>query len=682
MAPLSAIGRAIAAQRGQLLCWVPICLGVGIGGYFALAFEPEGLFWAGVVAAMALLGLLARRLPEDFRPLALAALLVLAGGALAAMRAHMVSAPVLGFRYYGPIEGRVVKIDRSASDALRLTLDHVVLAGMEQGQTPVNVRISLHARQGVLVPVPGLFIGTTGHLAPPSGPVEPGGFDFRRQAWFSRLGAVGYTRVPVLAMAPVAPGGAALRLYRGRMALSAWVRRQLGGDAGAFAAAVMTGDRSAMSRPVIDDLRGANLSHLLAISGLHMGLVTGFVFAALRFAMALIPPLALRLPVRKIAAAGALLAGGAYLALAGANVATERAFIMVSVMFLAVILGRRAITLRAVAVAATVLLVMRPEVLPQPGFQMSFAATVALVSVFRGFSRWQGAWAPRWLRPVMAVIVSSAVAGAATAPFAAAHFNRVADFGLLANLLSVPLMGLLVMPAAVIAVALAPLGLGWVGLAAMAPAIRWILGVAHWVAGLDGALTHVPTPPALVLPLLALGALWVILWRGKGRERFAGLLCMALAFALWENAVRPPVLVADTGGLIGVLGPQGRALNKPRGDGFAARAWLENDGDGASQREAAARAGLSGTAGKRFVVLGGQRIVHLSGRGAREQVEQACAEAALVIITVNTDQTVPGCNLYDPHRLRRTGALAITPSATGLDVLGASDATGRRLWNN
>ncbi|MCE8459442.1 ComEC/Rec2 family competence protein, partial [Rhodovulum sulfidophilum] len=226
-----------------------------------------------------------------------------------------------------------------------------------------------------------------------------------------------------------------------------------------------------MSRDTIQALRDSNLAHLLAISGLHMGLLTGVIFAALRFALALWPRLALRLPVKKIAAAGALAVGAVYLALSGGNVATERAFIMVAAVLGAVMADRRALTLRAVALAALIVLVLTPESLTQAGFQMSFAATTALIAVFAALrDRPEGGWRPpRWAQGVLAVVISSAVAGAATAPFGAAHFNQVSQFGLLANLASVPLMGLLVMPAAVAAACLAPFGLAGLGLEPM----RW-----------------------------------------------------------------------------------------------------------------------------------------------------------------------------------------------------------------
>ena len=208
---------------------------------------------------------------------------------------------------------------------------------------------------------------------------------------------MGYTRTPVLRLAP-AKAGLTLAVSRMRKALSSAVQVAIPGEAGAFAAAIMTGDRSAMGQETLEDLRASNLAHLLAISGLHMGLLTGFIFASLRYAICLFPSLAQRIPVKKAAAIGALGVGAFYLALSGGNVATMRAFTMVSVMFVAILFDRRAISLRSVAIAATIILVLTPEALLGPGFQMSFAATTALVATYTALRRVEMYRWPNWLQ--------------------------------------------------------------------------------------------------------------------------------------------------------------------------------------------------------------------------------------------------------------------------------------------
>jgi len=670
MGLLNHIGDMVLRQRGYLFNWVPVCLASGIGWYFSLSEEPSVAFLAVLSALGLAAALVARGLPETAAPVICAVVLVLAGLVLAALRTHIVAGPVLGWRYYGPVEGRIVALDRSQSDALRLTLDQVRLDRVPPARTPDRVRVSLHSDVSGIQPEPGLRVMTTAHLSPPAGPVEPGGFDFQRHAWFARLGAVGYARLPLMGVAPAQGGHGGLRLFRLRMAASARVQAALPGDVGGFAAAVTTGDRSAISQDALRDLRSSNLAHLLAISGLHMGLLSGVVFAAVRIIFALHPVTATQWPSRSIAAGIALIAATGYLALSGGNVATERAYIMAAVALCALMIGRRAISLRAVAVAATIVLVLRPEALMGPGFQMSFAATTGLVAVF-GWIRDAkiNVFARKW-RPIAAVVISSAVAGAATAPIAAAHFNTIAHYGLIANLLSVPLMGLLVIPAAVCAVILAPFGLEHLALWAMGLGLRWILVVADVVAGMPGARGYVPGPGGWVLPLLAIGFLFLVLW--QGRLRWSGLPIMAAAILLWENGNRPAVLISDTGKLVGVMTPEGRALSKAKGAGFVARNWLENDGDGAEQDEAAARWPRQ----KAKVA-----VRHLSGKRAVAEFE-GCGPDELVVASVPlTSEATLGCTVFDPTRLRDTGSVALFYRSGRWDITTARELAGNRLWN-
>ena len=678
MRALAKIENALLAQRGHLFCWVPFCLGIGIGGYYQLPAEPDALIFIAMLVPIGLLYAASRVVRISFAPLLVAICLIGAGAGIAKFRTDHVAGPVLGFRYYGAIEGRVVNIDRSGSDAVRLTLDQVKLERMSSEKTPARVRVSLHGEDETANFNPADIIMTTGHLSPPSGPAEPGGFDFQRHAWFLKIGGVGYTRNPVVRLEAARPSGFKLWVFSQRIALADAVRKQIDGEAGAFAAAIMTGDRSAMSQKTIGNLRATNLAHLLAISGLHMGLLTGFVFAVIRFGLALIPWIALRIPTKKIAAIFSLLIGAAYLALSGGSVATERAYIMVAVMLVAVLLDRRALTLRAVAMAATIVLIIQPEALVGPGFQMSFAATTALVLVFGQMRRFNTQRLPKWARAVLSVVLSSAVAGFATAPFAAAHFNMFAHYGLIANLLSVPLMGLVVMPAAVLAVCFAPIG-GWgAGLWVMEKGLLWILYVADRVANIEGGLGHVIAPHAAVLPVLTLGLLWLSLW--QGRARFAGLVVAIFAGVLWMQSTRPAVLIADSGGLIGVMGENGRALSRAKGSGFVAGIWLENDGNPVAQDIAAARGGYDVSGREARVVLGAWKILQVSGKTALSALA-GCGGADVLIATVE-DQIDRPCQVFDIIALRNTGSLALEVLENGdLKITTASDVAGNRPWN-
>jgi len=665
----------LLGQQGHLFPWAPVCLACGIGLYFSLMTEPALWILWPLAAVGAVAAVTQGRLGPVCGPLVCVVALVMLGTGLAGLRAHWVAGPVLEFRYYGPIEGRIVGIDRSGSDAVRLTLDRVVLERMNPGRVPTRVRVSLHGDQGFVAPQPGLRIMTTGHLSPPSGAAEPGGFDFSRHAWFQRVGAVGYTRVPVLALSPPEDD---LRIFSARMWLSARVQAALPGERGAFAAAIVSGDRSGMGQETLQALRDTNLAHLIAISGLHMGLLAGVVFGGLRAGFALMPRVALRWPVKKIAAIGALIAAAGYLALSGGNVSTERAFIMVAVALGAILVDRRALSLRAVAMAALIVLALRPEALLSPGFQMSFAATTALVAVFGAMRDWRiEGKLPLWMGPAMGVFVSSLVSDVATFPVGAAHFNYMSSYGMVANLISVPLMGVLVMPAAVLAAVLMPFGLDWIGFWIMGLGLEWILTVAHQVQSWSGSVHHLPSPGPAVLPVMALGGLFITIWQGRGR--IWGLAPIVLAFVLWVQTERPAVLVAGTGALVGVMTPEGRALSKPRGGGFIARSWLENDGDGADQYLAAERWPASEPLSRSFVWEGG-RITHVLGKRGLAAFEGCSPDEVVIFSVAHTGPALP-CDHWDVNRLRRDGGLALRIKDGKPQIVTARDHAGSRPWS-
>jgi competence protein ComEC len=643
----------LAEARGLLFPWVPVLIGCGIGAWFSLAWEP-GLPFYGLVFAVLLAAIAGGLWGGDLARPAFVALGCVAAGVLACgLRLALVQAPMLQMPYRGPVQGRVVEIDRSQSDALRLTLDRVVLPDLPPDGTPLVVRISVRGSEPQVTP--GEVVLLTADLSAPSGPAEPGGFDFRRMAFFDGLGAAGYTSSPVVLWEEAAADEQwvnRLRSYLGHAIMS-----RAPGDGGAFAAGAITGDRSGISRQVVEDLRDSSLSHLLAISGMNMALLTGFVFMVLRYGLALVPPLALRVNAKKLAAVAAFGVALFYLLLSGANVATERAFLMVTVMLGAVLSDRRALTLRTLALSAVALLLWQPESLMEPGFQLSFAATGALIAGFGALDRQvMREKVPRWLIPTYTLILSSVVAGVATAPYAAAHFNRFADLGLLANLLTVPMMSV-VMGAGAVAALLAPLGLAAPAVWVMDMASRWILFVAHWISGLNGAVTAVPSPGPWVLPLITLGGIWAMLTRG--RLRWAGAVPILAAAGLWLMIQRPVLLISADGGLVGVQGAEGLALSKPRGGGFAAQTWLENEGELADQKQAALRPGFQGPPGARSFAVGGVAGIALSGKGAEAALVEACGKAGLVVTTAEVPLGFEGtCRVIGPDLLSRTGALA------------------------
>ncbi len=670
------------AQRGHLFTWVPVCFALGIGLYFSVLVEPDLWVYCLLILTACGLAVVVYCAPSPLDVFAFAGILVIFGLCYMGARAHYIAAPVLEFRYYGPVEGRVILRDRSSSDRIRLTLDQVRLDGVPSERRPTHVRISLLGDAAVAAG--GLGVGalvmTTAHLSPPSSPVEPGAFDFRRYAWFQQLGAIGYSRVPVVLRGEA--DTTVVQRLRGRV--SAYLRQALPGDVGAVAAALAVGDRSYITQDIWDTLRRSNLAHLLAISGLHMGLFTGVVFSSLRVFLSLWPRLALRLNVKSWAAAGALVAGGGYLVMSGGAVATERAFVMVAVMLIATMMDRQAITVRALALAAMIVLLRRPESLLNAGFQMSFAATLALIFVFGALRDWRAKtqW-PRVPKIVIwgaGVFISSLVAGAATAPFGAAHFNVVSRYGLAANLLAVPVMGGAVAPAAVLSLVLSAIGLQSLGLWIVGGGISYIIWVADWVAGWTGAQAAVVIPPPWVLPVMSLGALFVVLW--QGRLRWLGGLPVAIACVAWTAAgatmnSRPEVLIAQDGGLVGVMTSQGRALSRAKTKAFAADAWRRHDGDAASQEVAAQRWPVGATQVLRTIPYGAGEIIHVIGKRGAAQITN-CTKGQIIV--TNQPSNIAGdCEIFDPARLRVSGSVAYRGQG---QLVTAADIAGDRFWTS
>jgi competence protein ComEC len=573
-----------------------VLLGLGVQLWFlAPADPPPWSCGAAVLAALALWLVARRRAPA--LALAAAALLSLALGLSAAsLRAAIVSAPVLAAPVEALVEGRVRVVDQSASGRIRLTLDRPVIWGLPAAGTPARVRVALG--EGAPPVPPGAWISVVAALSAPAGPAEPGGFDFARTAWFDRLGAVGVARSRVARIDGPPPDGlserAALTLAAAQFTLSERLRAALPGETGAFAAALVTGDRRGLPTEALDALRVSGLAHLLSISGLHMAVVCGLLFWTARLALVLVPGLALRAPVKKVAALVALAGGAAYLALSGAATPTERAFVMAAVALGAVLADRPAVTLRAVALAAALILLRAPESLLDAGFQMSFAATVALVAAYeaaRGVARPGPGLRRAALLWCGGLVGSSLVAGLATAPFAAFHFQRASTWSLLANLLGVPAMSLVTAPALALAAAAAPFGLSAWPLTLAGWSIDWVLGVARWTAALPGAEAALAAAHPAALWCVTLGGLWLCLWRG--RLRLGGLAPLALAALLWGAVERPAALIGADGRMVGVLGPQGRALAGVGRETFVAESWLRRDGDLADRAAAEARPGFA-----------------------------------------------------------------------------------------
>jgi competence protein ComEC len=561
--------------------------GLGSGLYFALPREPVvAVGFAGLGIGLCGLGVIRTRIESRAMSAALVLLVCLGlGFSVARLRTLQVQAPIApAGNEVRRIEAYVVDIVSPGQGGPRLLLAPVFISGLDPDLTPIRARITLP--KDSLLPAPGSMIRLQAMLNPPPPPASPGAFDFARDAFFEGVGGVGFTLTPWTEMeAPSAPGNLGVQVWinRLRWALALRVFEVTGPSAGGLAAAMITGHEVFIPPEQVDRLRAAGLAHIISISGLHMAIVGGFAFGLVRVLVACWPALALRASSRKLAALAGLVAVGTYLLISGSPAPAERAAITAFVAFGAILVDRRAISLRTLSIAALLILIRQPEAVTEPGFQMSFAATTALVALAEAWPRpvkdinlpWpvRGLQSARdWLGGSLA---ASFVAGLATGPIAMQHFNRVSTYGLIANLLVAPISSFLMMPALALGAILAPLGLGSLPLGMAGLAIELMDRVAGWAESLPGSQLIIASGPGWTLPVAMIGIFWLCLWRGP--LRWLGLP-LALAVSLTPRGPMPDIWVASDGATLAVRRGKEAILLRPEVKRFGAELWARRRG--------------------------------------------------------------------------------------------------------
>lgn len=692
------------SERGTGFLLLPVLFGAGAVTNFSLPEDPSmPLFGAVALAAVACM--LAARHQAALRLFAAGILIFLLGLMAASFEIWRADTKMLGADISTRISGRVVSVEERAGGRPRITID---VTGTERPQlryAPDRVRVTTREIPPGLVP--GQGVKGVVRLLPATGPVRPDSYDFSFESYFDGIGASGFFLSGPFADDTEAPATFyqefAARVERARYALAVHIRTRIGGPEGEIAAALVAGVRSGIPEQVNEALRRTGLAHFLAISGLHMALVAGTVVGGMRALFALFPGFASRYPVKKFAALSALVAITIYLVISGAAVAAQRSFIMFAVMLAAVLVDRAALTMRNLAVAGLIVLSVAPHEIMGPSFQMSFAATAALIGAYAWFSERRrekavdGNWREMsvWRRGMHLTLLffgglamTSLIAGTATGLYGAWHFNRVAPLGLVANLAAMPIVTVAVMPMAVIGTVLVPFGLDAPFFAVMGKALAAVVEIAKWLSERSPPDEVGLVPPAAVavlsvaLAIATIATTWL---------RAAAVPLLIVGGALIAMREVPDVLVSEDGRLVAVHMTDGRlAVSRARPSAFTVDNWskaLQAKGFVTPSSER-----LPVAAEHAFSCHDGLCVArHSSGAEIAfahntEAAVRACPSAALIVID---DATASGvcAHAYGPtvvtkRDLARQGAAAIHFGDSGkVAKVEFAIGAGERPWH-
>jgi competence protein ComEC len=679
---------ALEAERRRLFLWLPAWFAGGVLLYFAADTEPT--IWPPLIGLI-LFGGLAVALRRHWRSrMALIAVAAIFAGFLACVvRTASVTAPVLARVSSGPLTGFVESVEERIVGA-RLVVVVASFADLDTAALPQRVRLTTRARAEVK---PGDFISVMARLLPPPEPARPGGYDFARDSFFRGVGAVGSMSGPIRIVAPPTPPGWQLRFAASvdvaRNVLTRRIAQAFGGQAGAVAAALVTGKRGLISEDTNNALRAAGIYHIVSISGLHMVLAAGAFLWATRALLALVPAIVLTWPVKKIAAVGAMAGATGYCIFSGSDVATERSLYMILVMLGAILVDRPVLSMRNLAIAALICLASEPESLLGPSFEMSFAAVAGLIAFCEQPRRASGekggkearhgivrrlAWSV--CKATATILVTTIVATFATAPFSAYHFQTLNPLGVFGNALALPLIELIVMPAAVVGVIAYPFGLD-------AP-IWWLTGLATqpvlYASGLIGSLAHstlvVPAFGAAALGCLVCAILWLTLWTTALRW-FAAAPAL-LGLVLVATTERPTLMVDRQAAGVALRGGDGRFVLLGRPSGFVADQWLKADGDGRRTSDPTLKAGVA------CDKLG--CVAHLpDGRAVslvldKRAFGEDCRRAAIIVSRLAAPPTCKASLVLDRRRLGETGSVTVAITANSMTLSPSRDPQVMRPW--
>ena len=665
--------------------WLPVAAGAGAIFYLLAPTDPVAWIVALFIAFCGVCAFLAREKRRLF--VVLIGLAALGAGELAgALRGARVAAPVLERTLVAEVAGFVEEVDYRVQGA-RFLLRPTEIAGLSPENTPYRIRLT---SRGAPAFAAGDFVVVKARMLPPAHASLPGGYDFARDAYFARIGAVGSTLgAPQAAPAPEDPG-LRLRFFawvdRARNALALRVQQAIGGDHGAIGAAMVTGKRDMLSEAARETIRKAGIFHIITISGVQMTLVAGIFFVGLRRLLALSPTLALNYPIKKWAAGLAMLAACGYGLFTGSRVGSERALFMTLILLGAVLADRPALTMRNLAFAALAVTLWEPEALLGASFQLSFAAVAALVAVYesrmaqRPAARKQddGAIEERKAmhsHGLVGALVATFCATSATASFMAYDFHELSPYVLIGNPLTLAMIELFAVPAALLGALLYPFGLDGLVWTYLGAGIGLIMKIAEWIGSAPGSSIALPAFAPWSIVFLALAVLSAVLWRSWAL-RLTALPLLALGLLGAARGQKFDLAVPPTGDMAAVRESDGQlALLGRRRDNFASDQWLRADAD---SRTAADRSGRCDKLGCVGLLANGEAAALVLEEQA---FHEDCMRAEIVISPLTAP---PSCHppiLLDRARLAETGAVTLAFTESGVDWRTARAPGEDRPWS-
>lgn len=669
-------------EHGRLVLWVPVLFGLGIGIYYLLFSEPDIWITAGISGVLALLTALFWNKGAG-RLIFMAALFISLGVLRAEISTRAAAAPVLHEEiFFRPVQGNIDDI-QIREKGEKLILSNVEIDGIAKDKTPKHISVSLkNVEEGVIV---GDRIKLSATLFPPPTPVMPKAYDFARMFYYEQLGAVGYSPRQPEVLEKAKENDFEEWLNARRLAITQRILAPMSPENGWVAAAMMVGEMSGVTKDTADAMRESGIYHVLSISGLHMSLAAMLVFVAVRFLLSLYPPLALNIPVKKISAAVALLSSFIYLLLAGYPVPAVRSFVMVAVVMLAILCDRSGISVFSLAWAAVVTLLWQPESLLGASFQLSFAATLAILAVYEryGNALYNGniGFIGKIWTYFFGIMLTSLVATLATTPLVIYHFNRFTLWGIAANMLLLPLVSAWIMPAAVIALLLLPFGLEYYPLVALDHGISLMMRGARFIADLPYASIALPSPHFYGLLLFVFGGLWLCIWQQKWR-----LLGVPLAIIGFTTiALHKPydLLISSDASKVAMRLEDGRfVFLRGKDDSFDGQVWLRANGQekAAELDEMDEKLGSCGKS-KCIITAYGKKIAVTKGK---KSIEESCTGKPDIVISRNYLAYIESCTevplLIDSAYLKKNGATALRFNDGKVQVESSSEYRGERPW--